>query len=82
MHILLDIDGVMVSAASWKKPEVSNDGFYIFKDIAVESLNKIIKATNASIILTTSHRFRFTLEQWNKVFASRNIFVSVDRFES
>ena len=30
MLVLLDIDGVMVPANSWKKPEFMDDGFPMF----------------------------------------------------
>ena len=53
MLILLDIDGVMVPANSWKKPEFLADGFAVFSTKSVQALNKIILETNAGILLTT-----------------------------
>ncbi len=73
MLLLLDIDGVMVPANSWKKPEFLADGFPAFSNNATDALQKIIIETNASIVLTTSHKFNYTLEQWNDIFKTRGI---------
>ena len=64
MIILLDIDGVMVPASSWKTPEFLNDGFPNFSPRAINSLNKIISKTNASILLTTSHKSKYPIASW------------------
>ena len=42
MLIFLDIDGVMVSGATWKVPETLEDGFPMFLEKAVKSLNSLI----------------------------------------
>jgi hypothetical protein len=75
--IFLDIDGVMLSAASWKPVENLEDGFSAFSKRAIDCLNQLIQNTNASIVLTTSHKSRFTLEQWNLIFQTRNISVTI-----
>lgn len=77
MLIFLDIDGVMLSAAGWKPVENLEDGFSAFSNRAVDCLNHLIQKTNASIVLTTSHKSRFTLEQWNLIFQTRNISVNI-----
>jgi hypothetical protein len=71
--ILLDIDGVMVPAASWKTPELLNDGFPGFSTNAVRGLNKILSTTNASILLTSTHKDNYTLKAWKDIFAKRGI---------
>ncbi len=75
MLILLDIDGVMVPANSWKKPEFLADGFVAFSSKSVLALNKIIKETNANIILTTSHKSSYSLFEWKEIFNVRGIYV-------
>jgi hypothetical protein len=42
MLLYLDIDGVMVPANSWRKPEILEDGFPEFSSKAVSSLIRII----------------------------------------
>jgi len=80
MLILLDIDGVMVPANSWKKPEFHEDGFPMFNAKAVEALRKIIAETNATILLTTSHKANYTLAKWRNMFRSRGIIdTKIDR---
>lgn len=81
MLILLDIDGVMVQAASWKPVEVLSDGFSSFNARAVSGLQRIISGTNASIVLTTSHKYKYSLTQWKEIFERRGIVVSIDRLE-
>jgi hypothetical protein len=73
MLILLDIDGVMVPANSWKKPEFHEDGFPMFNSRSVSALQKIISETGASLLLTTSHKSKYNLAQWRNIFKSRGI---------
>jgi len=73
MLILLDIDGVMVPANSWKKPEFLDDGFPVFNSKSVKALQKIISETNASLLLTTSHKSKYNISQWREIFKSRGI---------
>ena len=73
MLILLDIDGVMVPANSWKKPDFLEDGFAMFKSQSVKALQKIIAETGASILLTTSHKSTYNIAEWYSIFESRGI---------
>ena len=80
MLILLDIDGVMVTANSWKKPEFLNDGFPIFSSKAAHALQRIISETSANILLTTSHKSKYSISEWFKIFELRGIRVNkIDR---
>jgi len=82
MLIVLDIDGVMVPATSWEKPEFLNDGFSAFSPRATSGLQKIILETNATIVLSTSHKFKYTLPQWKEMFKQRGIVISgIQRLE-
>uniref|UniRef100_UPI00404A0FBF HAD domain-containing protein n=1 Tax=Flavobacterium sp. TaxID=239 RepID=UPI00404A0FBF len=76
MLILLDIDGVMVPIKSWKAPAFLNDGFPAFSSMAVQSLQKIISATNADILLTTSHKSRYSIDEWKDIFKNRGLEVN------
>jgi len=73
MLILLDIDGVMVPGNSWKKPEFLNDGFPAFSAKATQALQKIISEASADILLTTSHKNTYTLEEWKSIFDERGL---------
>jgi hypothetical protein len=73
MLILLDIDGVMVPANSWKRPEFHDDGFPMFNSRSVSALQKIISETGASLLLTTSHKSIYNIAQWRNIFKSRGI---------
>ncbi len=73
MLILLDIDGVMLPANSWKKPEFLDDGFPMFNPKSVKALQKIISETDASLLLTTSHKSKYNITQWRNIFKSRGI---------
>jgi hypothetical protein len=79
MKIFLDIDGVLVSAASWKTPEFLDDGFYKFIQEAVDCLNELIDKNNASIILISTHRTEKTVDEWVEIFLKRG--VKVNDFE-
>ena len=76
MLVYLDIDGVMVPANSWRRPEILEDGFPDFSPNAVKSLERIISHSSANIVLTTSHKNKFTLKEWKTIFKRRNINVN------
>lgn len=76
MLLYLDIDGVMVPANSWRRPEILEDGFPEFSAKAASSLNRIISNLSADIVLTTSHKHKYTLSEWNNIFRRRNINVN------
>ena len=81
MLVLLDIDGVMVQASSWRSVEILDDGFTSFSPRAVSGLQRIISETNASIVLTTSHKSKYNLSQWKDIFKKRGINASIDKIE-
>ncbi|WP_160138736.1 HAD domain-containing protein [Chryseobacterium sp. c4a] len=75
MKVFLDIDGVMVHANPHRTVELEDDGFYRFSYKAISAINSI---ENAEIILSTSHRHRFTIHNWEKIFEKRGIhFISI-----
>jgi hypothetical protein len=76
--IFLDIDGVMVPAKSWKVPEtLKEDGFPVFSRKATEALKQLIsKDANTRIILSTSHRHRFAIDEWKEIFKRRCIVIN------
>ena len=75
MIILLDLDGVLIPAKSWIKPDILNDGFPSFSVGAITTLNKIIN-NHTKIILTTSHRNNYSISEWIDIFSNRGIIIS------
>lgn len=73
MVLLLDIDGVMLHANPWKRPEILEDGFMAFNLEATKALNKIIESTDCEIFLTTSHKEKFSIKEWKAIFSLRGI---------
>ena len=74
MQIFLDIDGVMVPAKGWKSPELLRDGFPAFSSKATIALCQIMSASAyCSIVLTTSHKSNYSLEEWKGIFERRGI---------
>lgn len=74
MLIFLDIDGVMVPAKGWKVPENLDDGFPMFSKKATEALGQLI-SPSTKIILSSSHRDRFPLEKWKRIFKRRGLHI-------
>lgn len=72
MTIFLDIDGVLVPAKSWKSPELMNDGFPAFSNKSISVLKQLIDE-NTTIMLLTSHKYRFSIEEWKMIFLKRGI---------
>jgi len=74
--ILLDVDGVMITTPSWKKLTILEDGFSAFDKNCVRNLNRILRETNAEIVLTTSHKDTYTEQQWQDIFVKRGVNVT------
>ena len=72
MLIFLDIDGVMVPAKSWKRPEILKDGFPDFSMNSVSALNTIL-SKSVKLILTTSHKSSYSINEWKFIFKNRGI---------
>src|SRR5215210_6124997 len=79
MLFFLDIDGVMVPAKGWKSPEFLNDGFPAFSSKATRTLQSLISAQD-TIMLTTSHKSKFSIEEWKRIFKNRGI--SIEKIKS
>ncbi|TFF34429.1 HAD domain-containing protein [Mucilaginibacter psychrotolerans] len=73
MFILLDIDGVMVTEPAWKKVEIAADGFMVFNEKSAKNLAEILISSDASVVLTTTHRINYPLDKWLQIFAARGI---------
>jgi hypothetical protein len=65
----------MVPAKSWESPKLLDDGFFEFSSAAVFVLQRII-TEDTTIMLTTSHKSRYTLEEWRTIFYRRGIKVN------
>ena len=73
MTILLDIDGVLVTTPAWRTAELDTDGFLRFNEKAAKNLARIIDETNAAIVLTTTHRINYSVDEWKEIFKVRGI---------
>ena len=63
----------MVPANSWKRPEILVDEFPAFSLKATYALQRILAETNAQIILTTSHKGKYSISQWADIFSLSGI---------
>jgi hypothetical protein len=75
--ILLDFDGVMVKNQPWKKVDLHEDGFYKFDLFSIENLKRIISETQSTITLTTSHKDKYSLKEWEEIFHRRGLDVVI-----
>lgn len=79
MIIFLDIDGVMVPAKSWSPPVLMEDNFPAFSPKATSVLNSLLHPAglkaqeHVKVILTSSHKNRFSVEEWKSIFLKRHI---------
>jgi hypothetical protein len=74
MRILLDIDGVLVTIPSWRTVELHTDGFMKFNERAAKNLARIVDQTKASIVLTTTHRINYSIDEWQTLLQTRGIY--------
>lgn len=73
MKILLDIDGVLETTPTWRQVEIHSDGFMKLNAKALENLSILYKKTNASIVLTTTHRINYDVTRWKEIFRIRGL---------
>lgn len=73
MIILLDIDGVLETTPTWRQVEIHSDGFMKLNEKALENLSILHKRTNASIVLTTTHRINYDETKWKEIFRLRGL---------
>ncbi|MCB9261331.1 MAG: hypothetical protein H6607_02990 [Flavobacteriales bacterium] len=73
MTILLDIDGVLETTPTWRQAEIYSDGFMKLNKKALENLLILHKRTNASIVLTTTHRINYDETKWKEIFRLRGL---------
>ncbi|RFM26438.1 HAD domain-containing protein [Deminuibacter soli] len=73
MLVFLDIDGVMVPAIGHRRPEVLADGFVAFSNKSARALDRLITEYDATVVLTTSHKSNYSIEEWEKIFKNRGI---------
>ena len=73
MTILLDIDGVLETTPTWRQADIHSDGFMKLNEEALENLSILHKRTNASIVLTTTHRINYDETTWKEIFKSRGL---------
>lgn len=73
MTILLDIDGVLETTPAWKHPEMMDDGFMKLNENALKNLSILHQKTNAFIVLTTTHRINYDIDQWKAIFITRGL---------
>lgn len=73
MTILLDIDGVLETTPTWRQAEIHSDGFMKLNEKALENLSILYKRTNASIVLTTTHRINYDETKWKEIFRLRGL---------
>ena len=72
MLVFLDIDGVMVPAKGWKAPELLEDGFPMFTQKSTNALKSLL-SPETRVILSTSHRYRYSVAQWKQIFEKRGL---------
>jgi 3-deoxy-D-manno-octulosonate 8-phosphate phosphatase KdsC-like HAD superfamily phosphatase len=75
MLIFLDIDGVMVPAKAWARPELLKDGFPSFSTRATHALQQIINE-HTTVMLTTSHKSTYSIDEWLQIFKVRGIHIN------
>jgi hypothetical protein len=79
MLFFLDIDGVMVPSKGWKSPEFLNDGFPAFSVKATNALQSVL-SDDVTIMLTTSHKSNFSIQEWIDIFKNRGI--NIDKIKT
>jgi hypothetical protein len=73
MHLILDLDGVLITNPSWKADQIHSDGYSEFNESCVENLNRLLTITEFDIWLSSTRRTVKTLSEFNLIFKNRGI---------
>lgn len=71
--IFLDIDGVLITRRSMQHFQSAK----IFDPICVEVLNNLIKAINAKVVLSSTWRILYSIEEMRGIFRQQNVFADI-----
>ena len=73
MHLILDLDGVLITNPSWKADRIHSDGYSEFNESCVENLNRLLTLAEFDIWLSSTRRTMKTLTEFNLIFKNRGI---------
>lgn len=76
--IFLDIDGVICLQKQWgsrknNKGKKYNRKYDLFDPKAIRALNKILQESGAEIVLSSTWRIHYSIEEMNELFSERGI---------
>jgi len=64
----------MTPVKSWSRPQILEDGFPAFSARAVSAMQSLLKKNKgAKVLLTTSHKGKYTPDQWLRIFSARGL---------
>lgn len=78
--LILDLDGVLITNPIWKPDEIEEDGYSKFNEECIANLNELLSQYEFEIWLSSSRRRVKTLEEFNLIFANRNIIEPIKSF--
>ncbi len=73
MHLILDLDGVLIINPSWKADRIHRDGYSEFNESCVENLNQLFTFAEFDVWLSSTRRTAKTLTEFNLIFKNRGI---------
>jgi len=71
--LILDLDGVLITTPPWKADEMDFDGYSKFNQSCIDNLNELLALTDFDIWLSSTRRTMKSIEEFNLIFANRNI---------
>ena len=71
--ILLDLDGVLIIHAPWRRLDIHEDGYSDFDPVCVRNLNTLIEETGYDIVLSSARRTAVDIDQMNSYFKVRGV---------
>ncbi|WP_046745609.1 HAD domain-containing protein [Kordia zhangzhouensis] len=73
MHLILDLDGVLITNPSWEADRIHSDGYSDFNESCVENLNRLLTLAEFDIWLSSTRRTVKSLTEFNLIFKNRGI---------
>lgn len=73
MHLILDLDGVLITNPTWKADRIDSDGYSEFNKSCIENLNGLLTLAEFNIWLSSTRRTVKTLTEFNLIFKNRGI---------
>lgn len=79
-HLLLDLDGVLITTPPWKSDSIAEDGYSAFNPTCVQHLNALLAVGDFALWISSSRRKAISLEALQGIFQRRGLQATIQGY--